>query len=308
MAMGSQAAVQPNPDKWSSVAGRAESIVKILAGVGLLCYGLGLIVTNTFLTRYGVTDFSLLRGQCVVTGCWTAVLLMAAVLPTLCTAVFMSAPSYDPIILQLVKALVYTVTGLVLAYLVMVPIAVLIVVPGEVSSLYRLNANLPGWNGIVAIMNIVPLGFVLFFPELVRRNRSGLIALFTPFIFLSCFLIGSQTYEVIAPQMGGGRPQHGELYFSSNDQDISLRLKHLTSPYHDHDPDGAITGDMIYAGSDRYAFRVVYCVPSNEPGTGKKSVYKEQVFVADKKTMQSFFLTGLSDRRNGSECPFNRQP
>jgi hypothetical protein len=251
-----------------------------------------------------------MRAQCVLTGCWVLVLLTVAALPTLCTAVFMSAPSYDPILVQLAKALVYIVTGLIVAYLLMVPVASLLVVPDEISSLPRLKANLPGWNGVVAIMNIVPLGFVLFFPEMVKRrgNRWGLITLLAPFVFLSCFLIGRRTYEVIAPEMGGGRAQHGYLYFSTDGQGISARLKHLASPYHDSDPDNAIIGDMIYVGGARYVFRVVYCVPSNAAGTATKSAYKEQVFVADQKTMESFFLLGLSDRRNGSECPFNRQP
>jgi hypothetical protein len=59
----------------------AEKIAKAAALLLAACYGLGLMVSNQYLLRLGVSDFSSVRPKYVVTGMWTLLL-----------AVFIAAP------------------------------------------------------------------------------------------------------------------------------------------------------------------------------------------------------------------------
>jgi len=294
-----------SPNRWSSFAARAESAAKAAAAIGILCYAVGLIVTNTYLTRYGVTDFGLVQPQCVLTGCWTIIIILLATSPSVVAALVMSSDSKTTQWKRYFLAIAGGALMLFLAYVIIVVIGIILVNPLERS----LNANLPGWETILWLMNTLPVLLVFAKPEVyadLRDNLWNVGIFFLPFALISCFVIGTHMYEVIAPEMGGGRPQHGQLYIAAEDKELLAHIRALSAPYHDKDPEGAISGDMIYMGSDRYAFRVVYCGPSDDSLTSKAVVYKEQDFIADKKTMQSFFLEGLADRRSDDSCPFKR--
>jgi hypothetical protein len=291
-------------NRWSSFASRAESFAKAGAAVGVLCYAVGLIVSNTYLTKYGVTDFGLLQPQCILTGCWTIIIISLAALPSVAAAALLTPnPNLRGGFRGRALALAAAGITLTLAYLAIVVIGIILVNPVERS----FNANLPGWNLTLGLMNTLPLFLIITRPETYADLRGDLwnvAILFLPFAFISCFVIGRNMYEVVAPEMGGGRPQHGQLYIAAEDKELLARARLLTAPYHDNDPEGAISGDMVYMGSDRYAFRVTYCGPSEDWAASKEVVYKEQNFIADKKTMQSFFLEGLAERKKDNSCPF----
>jgi hypothetical protein len=65
------------------VSTNAESTAKTLSLAALLLYGIGLLVTNTFLAKYGISDFSIVKPQCLFTGSWSLLLLLLVSLPSL---------------------------------------------------------------------------------------------------------------------------------------------------------------------------------------------------------------------------------
>ena len=53
-----------------------EFFTKLVVGITGVCYALGLLTTNLYLTRFGLTDFSVLRPKSVFTGAWVLAVLL----------------------------------------------------------------------------------------------------------------------------------------------------------------------------------------------------------------------------------------
>ena len=53
-----------------------ESIAKGSAGIGAFCYAVGFISTNIYLLRLGISDFSIVKPQSILTGLLIVVLLV----------------------------------------------------------------------------------------------------------------------------------------------------------------------------------------------------------------------------------------
>jgi hypothetical protein len=66
-----------------SLLSSLEQVAKTLAFVLALLYGLGLLVTNQHLMTLGVADFTAVRPKYILTGLWTALLLLAGSLPVI---------------------------------------------------------------------------------------------------------------------------------------------------------------------------------------------------------------------------------
>ena len=73
----------PAPAKpFEKLTAAVDVTAKILAIAGIGLYGLGILVTNTFLAKYGVVNFAVLKPQAIFTGIWTVALFAVASLPT----------------------------------------------------------------------------------------------------------------------------------------------------------------------------------------------------------------------------------
>ncbi|SRR6266481_462397 len=58
---------------------RAAKITIVIVGV---LYGLGLLITNTYLASIGVSDFSSIKPKYIITGAWSFLILLLAALPS----------------------------------------------------------------------------------------------------------------------------------------------------------------------------------------------------------------------------------
>jgi hypothetical protein len=58
-----------------------ELSIKILSLASVFLSGVGLLVTNTSLAKYGTRNFSIVTPQCLFTGIWAAALLLLASVP-----------------------------------------------------------------------------------------------------------------------------------------------------------------------------------------------------------------------------------
>ena len=75
---------------FESLLSQTEPFLKLLSLVSIFLYGLGLLVTNIFLSKYGTSDFTLLKPHCVFTRTWTLALLLFAAGPGIAALIFLS--------------------------------------------------------------------------------------------------------------------------------------------------------------------------------------------------------------------------
>jgi hypothetical protein len=62
-----------------------ELTAKLVAGLAIVCYAFGLISTNLYLAQFGITDFSVLRPKCIVTGSWVLSVILISSAPFMIT-------------------------------------------------------------------------------------------------------------------------------------------------------------------------------------------------------------------------------
>jgi hypothetical protein len=65
----------------SALAASIESVMKVSAVTAAVLYGIGVIVTNVYLSQFGIVDFSVLKAQCLLTGTVAVFVIAMASVP-----------------------------------------------------------------------------------------------------------------------------------------------------------------------------------------------------------------------------------
>jgi hypothetical protein len=295
--------------KWSLLSARLEATLKGLSLIGLLLYAIGLLVMNTYLAKYGITDFAILKPQCLLTGAWATLLLMFATFPAL---IFVHAISEKrkPALRRYATALLLLVSFAYTA--TFCAIGIFSLLAGVVVSnkgLLCLNPGVPGWRWLLIAM-LVPclLRIRQSDIDLDSPKREWLMKSFPGFIFawiVGIFVIGFQTYESINAEMGGGRPLVAGLYLSADAKDLLTYLRHTGRPFHDDDPANTIQGELIYTTSDRYVFRIPFCRGPAEGTWSKDNIKRiDERVVIDKKVVQALLVAGVPVPKDPEDCPY----
>jgi hypothetical protein len=295
---------------WARVSARVEAILKALSLVGVGLYVVGVLVTNTYFAKYGITDFAVLKPQCLLTGTWSLVLLAVASLPALAFVLAVSDKTL-PVVTRYSKA---SIGFVLLAYLSTFGASGIFALIASVSftaqSLLRLNLAVPGWYYLLltmlfpCIMRIRPIDITVGSPK-----RDWLIKA-APFFAISwifgIFVIGFHIFESVDPEMGGGHPLQGGLYFSEDGKTLLNYLRHTARPFHDDDPPNTIAGELIYTTSDRYIFRILFCRgPAEGEWTADTIKRIEQRVAIDKKVVQALLIGGVPAPTEPDKCPYN---
>jgi hypothetical protein len=70
-----------HPPQATGLKDAIEFATKLVAGIAGVCYAVGLLATNLYLTEFGFTDFSVLRPKSVLTGGWVLGVLLTSSSP-----------------------------------------------------------------------------------------------------------------------------------------------------------------------------------------------------------------------------------
>ena len=295
---------------WALVSARVEAILKALSLIGVGLYVVGVLVMNAYFAKYGITDFAVLKPQSLLTGTWSLMLLAVASLPALA---FVEAVSDKK--LSGVKRYSKAMVGLVLlAYLSTFLALGIFALIGNVSlsvqSFVRVNVGVPGWHYLLltmlfpCILRIRPSDITVSSPKrdwLVKAAPAFAVS----WIF-GIFVIGFHIFESVDPEMGGGHPLQGGLYFSEDGKTLLNYLRHTARPFHDDDPPNTIAGELIYSTSDRYIFRILFCRgPAEGEWTADTIKRVEQRVVIDKKVIQAVLIGGFPAPAEPEKCPYN---
>jgi hypothetical protein len=295
-------------DAWALLSARVEAILKTLSLTSVGLYAVGLLVMNTYLAKYGITDFAALKPQCFLTGAWTLMLLAVASLPAVA---FVQAVS-DKKTLWFKRYATATILLGALAYLSTLIAAGIFDLIGSVSfgaqSIMRLDPGVPGWRYLLVTMLFPCLMRIR--PNDITRDSPGrdwllkALPLFVIAAIFGIFVMGYEIYESVNPEFGGGRPLEAGLYFSDDGKDLLNDLRHTARPFHDNDPPRTIAGELIYAASDRYVFRILYCRgPLEGQWTADTIKRMEERVVIEKKVVQALLVGDVAKPAESDKCP-----
>jgi hypothetical protein len=188
----------------------ADSLLKVSAVLVAMLYLLGLIISNESLAKLGLSDFSLIRIKCILTGIWSLCLILIGSIPTLFVNFYITECEGQTTGLKIPKALFYYIVIMVVAVLIDATIVQLMSY-GQVQwphneELYRHHIWLfvPGAIKLVASLNwYMPLLFLS--PPKERRLTSLSLGFWLFSILLATDVIAVFIYPFIGPQWGGGR-------------------------------------------------------------------------------------------------------
>jgi hypothetical protein len=295
--------------KWALFSSRIETILKSLSLMGLGLYAIGLLVMNTYLAKYGITDFAILKPQCLLTGAWSTLLLILATLPALLFVQTIAEKRKPPVRRYLTAVLLlvlfsYAITLCATGFFVLLAGMAL-----SDHGLLTLDPGVPGWRSLLLVM-LIPCFMRLRQGDITvdSPKRAWLINSAGGFVFawlIGIFVIGYQTYESINAEMGGGRPLLAGLYFSADAKDLLTYLRHTGRPFHDDDPANTIKGELIYTTSDRYVFRIPFCRGPAEGLWTKNNIKRiDEPVVIDKKVVQALLVVGIAVPQDPRICPY----
>jgi hypothetical protein len=281
----------------------AQAILKTGALLGLGLYVVGLVAFNTFLVKYGVTDFNPLKARCILAGAWTITILALAAAPAFAFRYRMCMLPAEPRLKRLAISLVYMVLATFFASGALGLLLNWIPGPPVPRDFETFDTGLPNWPyllGWMTVTGVTPISEVrINFADPAGWVRSTAQALTLPAIG-GVFIVGYSMCEVISPQIGGGRPVPAIFYFNSEAKDLVAQMKRETKPFHDHDEDGyplAIAVELVYAEEKQYIIRVMYCTPPPHPTLS----YSPASINAD--IVQAVRFSGAQSAPIGSNCP-----
>jgi len=157
-----------------------ERLAKVVGMLAACFYAQGLLITNIYLDqKVRVTDFTILKPDCELTGAWATIILLLAFFPG---AVFFyeiyKPPKTPPEgkSLRLVRALMFAFGACAIANLFTF-IFVGIVIAGPVQNLtpFWPGKYISGWQYLLLLMNGMPIwgAFVILRrPEAIERERA----------------------------------------------------------------------------------------------------------------------------------------
>ena len=226
----------PPQDAFGRFANKADSILKILSVSGIFLYGLGLLVTNTFLSRYGASDFAILKPQCLFTGIWTFALLLLASLPGF-SVVKTLADDKGTLKSRILWAIFLFFPLCYVSSFLADGIFNVFIGDRALRKQHwaTLDIGLAGWRPILVLMSAIPVVFVL---SSVRQLKSGsLVPLksvlllwlgsLVPMSLLGAGFVGYQMFETVRPEFGGGSPTNAFFYFAPEGKDILTVLRRI---------------------------------------------------------------------------------
>jgi len=294
---------------FESLLSQTEPFLKLLSLVSIFLYGIGLLVTNTFLSKYGTSDFTLLKPQCVFTGIWTLALLLFAAGPGIAVLIFLSDQERRVPARILRAVLSFVPLCYVAGFATMAVFSLYLGEVGVVSTKPLLFDNgVPGWRPLLILMSVIP-SFLL----IARREPYGplpvllpqWLALILPTTLLASFFIGSSTYETVRREVGGGSPAGASFYFASEGKDMLSYLRTLSAPYHDGDPTMTIEGNLLYSTSDHYLIRITYCrTDPDKNQTNSVPTRRDQLVMVDRKLLQGVLLSSIPPAPVTTKCPY----
>jgi hypothetical protein len=284
---------QQETDGLQRLANFSDKWLKPLSLASILFYGLGLVVANSYLVRFGITDFSIFKPECIFTGVWSALFIACAAYPSYCFYGISIKTKDEVFFKRLVKKL-FVVIGATL-------------VASMAACLFRLFLGMsqnsqdnlywydywwsiwsytpPGWATLLIVMNVVVIFFILPpFTTSMPKHDSFRVLVWS----LSCFaligatLVGYEMYPSVSRIFGGGRPESGVTFlFNKDGEALAAKLHSQTNHVPDGGPPGEVEADLIFQTSDFLVLRILYCAP------GKRR--SELDAIVDKKLVSAYF-------------------
>jgi hypothetical protein len=280
------------------IVGLSDQWLKTMSVTGIVLYGLGLIVANSYLARLGISDFSLFKPQCVFTGAWSALFLACAALPSIAYYGACKNTRNDVFVWRFLKR-AFVLVGTVAA-------------ATFVASLLRLflliSANPqdntwgeiwwsgwsftpPGWGTLLFLMNFVPVFFVIpiFVDKMPDHDRATFrIVCFSLLFFalIGAAWIGYQMYPAVSRVLGGGRSEKAVLVFNKDADAVISKIISDSNGYAQMTPATPanaqmIWGDLVFQNSDYLVVGIQSCNVN-----GKVVGFKT---VIDKKLIAAYF-------------------
>jgi hypothetical protein len=242
-----------------------EVIGKFTIGIVALCYALGLLVVNLYLSRYGVYSLSLFRLNYIMAGIWVLSPYFIAFLILSITLGF--SYSIPPIRIRIHRyfnlPLKETRSGLtgcgIFAFLFIFIISINVTIQ-IIKSLNIVYDN--HWFPAI----IVPTMYSLFGVIAIRYIRTRLSSAFQLPAFYGCLLIAiaifiSQTYEfsknlygTIPPHLGGGGTKDVQLLLKLEDNDRQFFELAGVQFYTEYNRTQTL--QLLFANDDEYVFLV----------------------------------------------------
>lgn len=229
----------------------ADTVLKYLPLLGVTFYGLGLVVVNLYLVQFGVTDFSIFKPQCIITGIWAALLLVLAGFPALswCRAI---EKHWNE------KTGARTIKAIKLYFASLAGSTAFAAILALVLGLGRSTSFSPfaGWFILVAVMSLPLVGVI---PGRGGPSpRSAYAALCAGFGLVGFFAIMLVTYAIypyVDADRGGGRPVHAVFFFTKDGQELTSSLMKQQIATNPAQSPNALGGDLIYANAQFFLVR-----------------------------------------------------
>lgn len=282
---------------WGQVASITEALLKQLTLVGILLYGLGLFVANIHYARYGFTDFSLLKPQCIFTGLWSVFFIFCAAIPSLALVLALKLTENVQSISRSLKTLVAVLAAAVfVATVASGGISFFILGPRGTKDTWTTIWGLapPGWLTLLLVMNVPTFLFVRDLRSLPHRGRLQVVvfSLLTP-VLVAAIVLGYEIYPQVTKEAGGGLPEQALFLFGKEGESTVSAIRSQVNHEQDNLATGTVAADLMFTGSDYLVLRIEYCSPEKKAS--------ELTPVVDKKLISSYFPThvpSLPDKLN----------
>src|ERR1035438_2616649 len=282
-----------------------DRLIKVATAVGAILFVVGLIVENLYYSRFPVSDFTVFRPACILTGAWTVGLLIVVEFPAVAAwQVFLKSElrgrrlATDIVavaLFSLVASIGLGATSLDLLGATSLDLLRSIGPHGATSvdrwqrvrrdflspdSLFR------QWISLVMTCNVLNLALTAFkWFESRKPNPSESRAptfllpmlAYAGGLFFTVMYSGTAFYPAVGLHAGGGEPQSGTLYFSTEGAQLYQSLRRQVGWYHDNDgkddfyPNGALSAVLIKTESDRYIVDSDYCSIGGQAHADRKS-------------------------------------
>jgi len=284
-----------------------ESILKLASLFAIVLYGLGLFVANAYLTRFGITDFDLLKPQCLFTGLWSVGYLVCAVLPSLLAYLTLFGNSTIGSLKRIFLSFIAVVVGIALGTGAVFVLGLVISSNGPQtahSSFPFFGLAPEGWGMLLGIVNVLMfVGMISIYGVRISKRQAALLlmGLFFLVSVIGSSEIGYDIYPTVGRQAGGGRPENADFLFS-HEGELTLNTIRQRTNSQSISTSNILNADLIYSGKDGYILRLGYCTPKQ---SGVRT-HAETIAIVEKKDVSAIFPLGDSVTPTGSReiaCP-----